>query len=344
MRALIDAPLPRAAPRATGTLDVPAVLLAAGMGSRLRPVTKDLAKPLVPILNVPLLFWLVQTLRDAHATSLVANTYNLHEQMSAAADRLRERGGVSLTLVREDRLSGPAGGLAACRDVLPTADCYLVISADAWAGFDLAELVDSHRRSGADLTILATTVSAPQRFGVLELGDGSDVVALRAKSQTAPLDALVSCGIYVIGEKALRLLAPPGTGEYDFKDFVPLLLSHRMTVRAHPLRGYWNDVGDLDAYLDVNLSALGSGAVSRVADAAGPLIWLQPGATLGADVTVTGPVLVGPGAVVESGAVLGHAVIGTGGRVEAGSSVIRSVVMPGATVDSGQAVAGEVAL
>src|ERR1700733_3192978 len=154
MRALIDAPLPGSARRTTGTLDVPAVLLAAGMGSRLRPVTGNLPKPLVPILNVPLLFWLVQTLRDAGAMCLVANTYNFHEQMSAAAERLCERDRVSLTLVREDRLSGPAGGLAACRSVLPGTDCYLVISADAWADFDVAELVDSHRRSGADLTIL----------------------------------------------------------------------------------------------------------------------------------------------------------------------------------------------
>lgn len=344
MPPLIDVPLPRAAPRRTGTIDVPAVLLAAGMGSRLRPVTENLAKPLVPILNVPLLFWLVQTLRDADATSLVANTYNLHEQMMAAADRLRDRDGVSLTLVREDRLSGPAGGLAACRGVLPAADCYLVISADAWADFDMAELVDSHRRSGADLTILATTVSAPYRFGVLELGDGADIVGLRAKSQTAPPDALVSCGIYVIGEKALRLLGPPGTGEYDYKDFVPLLLSRRMMVKAHTLRGSWNDVGDLDAYLDVNLNALGSGAAPRVADAAGPHVWLQPGATLGEDVTVVGPVLVGPGAVVESGTVLGHAVVGAGARVEAGTSVIQSVVMPGAIVSAGRAVEREVLL
>lgn len=344
MRDLIDAPLPRTAARRSGTIDVPAVLLAAGMGSRLRPVTENLAKPLVPILNVPLLFWLVRTLRDADANSLVANTYNLHEQLRAAADRLHDRDGISLTLVREDRLSGPAGGLAACRGALPAADCYLVISADAWADFDIAELVDGHRRSGADLTILVTTVSAPHRFGLVELGNGSDIIGLRARSQTASPDALVSCGIYVIGEKALRLLDPPGTGEYDYKDFVPLLLSHRMTVKAHTLRGTWNDVGDLDAYLDVNLGALGSGAAPRVADAAGPHIWLQPGATLGADVTVMGPVLVGPGAVVESETVLGHAVVGAGSRVAAGASVIRSVVMPGAIVSAGRAVEREVAL
>lgn len=344
MRALIDAPLPRSFQRTTRAIDIPAVLLAAGMGTRLRPVTEGLPKPLVPILNVPLLFWLVRTLHDAHATYLVANTYSFHEQMSAAAERLRDRDGITLTLVREDRLSGPAGGLAACRDMLPAADCYLVISGDAWAEFDVAELVDSHRRAGADLTILATTVSAPYRFGVLELVDGLDIVGLRARSRTAPPDALVSCGIYVVGERALRLLAPPATGEYDYKDFVPLLLSRGMTVKAHVLRGSWDDVGNLDAYLDVNLRALGSGAASRVAAPGGPQVWLQPGATLGANVTVTGPVLVGSGAVVEPETVLGHAVVGPGAHVEAGASVIRSVVRSGASVAPGRSVQLEVVL
>jgi mannose-1-phosphate guanylyltransferase len=301
-------------------------------------------KPLVPILNVPLLFWLVQTLHDAHATYLVANTYTFHAQMSAAAERLRDRDGISLTLVREDRLTGPAGGLAACREILPAADCYLVVSGDAWAEFDVAELVDSHRSTDADLTILATRVSAPYRFGVLELVDGFDIVGLRARSQTASPDALVSCGIYVVGERALRLLAPPAAGEYDYKDFVPLLLSRGMTVKAHVLRGFWDDVGDLDAYLSVNLRALGSGAASRVAAPAGPQVWLQPGAALGANVTVTGPVLVGPGAVVEPETVLGHAIVGPGAHVEAGASVIGSVVASGTVVAAGRSVEHEVAL
>lgn len=350
MRSLIDAPLPspgRPPADPTGPIEVPAVLLAAGRGTRLRPVTSALAKPLVPVLNVPLLFWLVRMLRDAGATDMVANTHHLHEQMSAAADRLRDRDGVRLTLVREDRLSGPAGGLAACRAVLPAADCYLVVSADAWADFDVAELVNRHRRSNADLTILATTVPDPRRFGVLDVADGSDVVGLRAASPDAPPDALVSCGIYVVGEKALRLLDPPAVGDYDYKDFVPQLLARRMSVQAHPLRGIWNDVGESQTYLDVNLGALSSGTVARVAEAAevaGRHVWLQPGATLGADVTVTGPLLVGAGATVESGATLGHTVVGAGARVRAGATVTGSVIMPETVVYPGRDYTGQVAL
>lgn len=342
MPALLDAPLPRPAPRDAGPVDVPVVLLAAGKGSRLRPVTDQLAKPLVPILNVPLLFWLVQGLHALGARTLVANTCHLSEQLADAARRLRDRDGIELALVREERPSGPAGGLAACRAALPEADCSLVVSADAWADFDVAALVADHRASGADLTIGATTVPDPHRFGVLDLGAGTEVVGLRGKSLAVPPDALVSCGIYVIGERVLPLLDPQGGGEYDFKDLVPQLLSRAMTVRAHVLRGSWNDVGDVDAYLDVNLGALDPETASRVAEAVAPHVWVQPGASLHADVTVTGPVLVGPGAVVESGAVLGHAVVGAAVRVPAGASVIRSVILPGAAVPADRPVKHEV--
>jgi len=320
------------------------VILAAGEGRRLRPVTEHLAKPMVPVLNVPLLFWTAAALTEAGTTGLVANIHTRPSQLRDAADRLRERDGIELDLVAEGRLSGPAGGLAACRGLLPAADCCLVVSGDALTEVDLGEVVARHRAAGADLTIVAKRVPDAHRFGVLSL-DGDKVVGLLEKPADPPPGSVVSCGVYVLSARGLARLDPAADEAYDFKHVVPAFLAEGLSVRAHRTDSYWTDVGTTEALRQANIHALRTTALDRVAAPAGRgELWWQGDVTCGEDLITTGPVLLGADAVVGDGAEIEQSVIGAGARVGAGARIRNSVVMPGAIVPAGRVVQEEVFL
>jgi NDP-sugar pyrophosphorylase family protein len=342
------------------------VLLAAGQGKRLRPITDAVAKPLVPLLNVPLLYWMTGALLRAGARHLVANVHVHEEQLRAAAARLGD-GGVELRLVREPRLTGPAGGLAACRDALPGAPAYLVVSGDAVTDQDLGDLVEAHRAWESDLTIMSRPVAEPGRFGVLRL-NGDRVTGYAPNPAAAAPGAPVSCGIYVLSDRALAALDPAQDAEYDFKHVVPALLAAGMRVHAYRSRAYWNDVGEPAALLEANLSRLRPAhlaAVARPADEAGSWVQddgarplqddgarplqddgarpLEGGGAGGARGAFTmRRSLVGRQASIGTRADLDRCVIGAGARVGAGARLRDCLVLPEAVVPAGAALTRQV--
>ena len=340
---LISAPLPASTGSRWALTGVPTIILAAGEGTRLQPVTYHLAKALVPILNVPLLYWTVARSIAVGSTQLVTNRHFLADQIYAASARLKGQAGVDLITVLEPRLTGPAGGVVACRESLPAADCYLITNGDLWCDVDLADLVAVHRQSGADLTITAVAVPDPWRFGVLELS-GAHVVAMHEKIRDPPVDVLVNAGIYVINPRALGLLSAPGDGVYDFRDVVPMLLTAGLSVMAYRSAACWRDIGDCGTYLEANLSALGSPAVALVATQATERLWVQGSRAAVAVSEIVGGAIIGHQALVADGALLDQAVIGPGASIGSGASVSRSVVMPCASVPSHHVVHDEIVL
>jgi NDP-sugar pyrophosphorylase family protein len=158
---------------------------------------------------------------------------------------------------------------------------------------------------------------------------------------------VVSCGIYVLSDRALRALAPPAGAAYDFKHIVPVLLEKGQAVRAYRTGAHWTDVGNVGSYLDANMYALTRGAaVGTVGDHGTDRVGLrtQGEPVLAPDVTVRGPALVGDGARIGTGVVLDHTVIGPGARVGVQASVREAVLLPGAVVPDGAVVTRTVML
>jgi NDP-sugar pyrophosphorylase family protein len=319
---------------------VPAVILAAGEGRRLHPVTAGWPKPLVPLANVPLLYRLVGALVDAGGLALVANVHAFPEHLRAAARILDERDLVRLDLVVESDLTGPAGGLAACRGALPAADTYFVTGGDVATDIDPGAVTEFHRAAGADLTIVATTVPDPHRFGVLQL-DGAEVTAIREKPVDAPADAVVSCGVYVLSARAMAKLAP-GTSEYDFKHVVPELLAAGYRVVAYRTSEYWSDIGTPAAYLAANQRALRLHAPDSVAEKALFGRLYSAGEELPGGGQAAGPCLLGSGATAAPGSVLDGVVAGPDAVIGSAAVVRGSLLLPGAVVPAAAEIVDEV--
>ncbi|GAA2802807.1 NDP-sugar synthase [Kitasatospora paracochleata] len=315
-----------------------AIVLAAGRGSRLDPFTRTIPKPLLPVLNVPLILWTALALHRAGIVEFHANVCHLPDAF-AAVQRLSEQGGPRLHLVSEPLPSGPLGGVVACRRAVPDAKDYLVVSADALTDLDLAALLATHRRSGADLTLVTTLVEDAHRFGVLDLDADGFVIRMREKpAKAGPLED-ISCGIYVMSRQLLHSLTPPDNGRpYDFAELVTTLLACGRRVATHRLDGQWSDIGTPEALLAANLAYLRSPQQRRATGlrALGTNgLWSGQDRTLPPDTRITGPVVLGQDALVEPGTELARVVIGPGSHIGAGCTLVDTVLLPGASVPAG---------
>lgn len=325
--------------------DVAAIVLAAGCGSRLAPFTRTVPKPLLPVLNMPLLLWTAVGLHRAGIPEFHANVCHLARAFTPV-QRLSEQGGPRMHLVSEPVPSGPLGGVLACRRVIPEAENYLVLSADALTDLNLTALIATHRRSAADLTLVTTRVEDAHRFGVLDLDADGYVVRMREKpAKIAPFED-ISCGIYVLSRQLLHSLTPPDDGRpYDFADLVTTLLSHGRGVATHRLDGQWSDIGTPEALLAANLAYLRS-PQHREATGLRALgttgLWSRNERLLPADTRITGPVLLGQDAVVQPGTELARVVIGPGAHIGAGSTLVDTVLLPGASLPAGTRAVGRI--
>ncbi|MGY1580916.1 sugar phosphate nucleotidyltransferase [Streptomyces sp. MN13] len=324
--------------------DIRGVVLAAGRGTRLGGITATRPKPLVPVLNRPLVEWIVEDLAASGITRAVFNLHHLAPAIESWA-RTAPVDGIRLASVTEDRLTGPAGGLAAVLDHLSGAEHVVVVSGDACTTVDFGEVVRAHHHRGAVMTVVTQVVDDPRPFGQVDVdADGWITGMVRDPGQRLPA-GLISTGMYVLTPKALDVLAGlRGTvPDLDFdRHLVPELLRRGLPVAAHATSAYWNDVGVPRALLAASLHLLGTDRLSRVArpcphrpaDTAAD-VWCQGDHPAVAG-TVTGRVLLGEGVLIPAGShVEGPAVLGPGTTLTKGTVVRRAVTMPGTRLPAG---------
>ncbi|MGW8526561.1 MULTISPECIES: nucleotidyltransferase family protein [Nocardiopsidaceae] len=311
------------------------MVLAAGVGSRLAPFTDDIPKPLVPVLDRPLLGELLDQLAAAGAEEVFVN---LHHQADRVASYLSTRAcRVPVHHRVEPELTGPAGALTLFADTLAAYDAVLVVSGDIVSDGGFEDLAAACAGGEADLVFGVTRSRGARRFGVLELdGEGTVLSAVEKPDVPDEEEHWISAGAYcldtgLVGVTA-DLLAGGMPGVDYARDLAPVLMAGGRRVSGHPLRGYWRDIGTPDSLLGANLDAV-SGRIPRLlpegSGAGGPgsgepPVFVHPTAELGEDVVFRGPVVIGAGTRVGSGAGLSHTVLLPG-----------AVVPPGALVHGG---------
>ena len=319
--------------------------MAAGLGTRLRPLTYEIPKPMVPVANRPVVEHILRLLRRHGFGEVIAN---LHWFPETIEGHLGDGSalGVELGFRFEPELLGTAGGVRNVGDFLAAdGGPFLVMAGDALSDIDLGALVESHRRHGGIATLATKRVANTSEYGVIVTDSEQRIVGFQEKPDPAEaLSDLANCMIYVLEPEVFDHF--PDKPDPDFAlDVFPALLAHDVPFHVHVADSYWNDVGSPVEYLQGNLDAV-TGAVA--VELAGSLIEggteEEPDAREGGW-TLSGSALIAEGAEIGAGARLdGPLVIGPGARVGAGAAVRRSVLLPGAEVPAdgllSEAIAG----
>jgi mannose-1-phosphate guanylyltransferase len=331
--------------------DVAAMVLAAGLGTRLRPLTERVPKPAVPVAGTPLLQLALARLRACGARRAVVNVHHLAAEMERAARDAGAAAGIAVEISREPVIAGTGGALREARGLLGRAGAFVIWNGDVLFDVDLAAVVAAHRRSGA----LATMVLAPMPPGATYATvDVDRDMAVRRIAGRGPggegLVPLHFTGVHVVAPGLLDAVpAEPFGCDVNRHVYPPLLAGGR--VRAVVASGYWNDLGTPARYLGANLDvlsgvapvALPGGDPFQGLRARAPRTWVADDAAL-EGARLEGPAIVGPGAVLERGSRVGPgAVVGAGCRVAAGAVVERAVLWPGTSVSPGEEVREAVA-
>jgi mannose-1-phosphate guanylyltransferase/mannose-1-phosphate guanylyltransferase/phosphomannomutase len=306
------------------------MVLAAGVGKRLRPLTYEMPKPMVPVANRPIMEHVLALLRRHRHTEIVANLSYLPEQIR---ERFGDgsRHGVSIEWSFEDELLGTAGGVRNVRDFF-AGERFLVMAADALSDIDLGALGEAHAANDGIATLAVKQVADTSEYGVVVASDDGRVQGFQEKPEPAEaLSDLASCMIYVLEPEIFDYF--PDRAEVDFAlDVFPALLDNDVPFYVHRTDAYWNDVGSLDEYRQGNFDAV-SGAVDLALEAP-----LQAEGD-----AVTGPVLLGSRCEVGAGSRLqGPLVVGDDCRLGEGSLVRESVVLAGCTIPAATSVVGAI--
>lgn len=313
------------------------MVLAAGLGTRLRPLTYEITKPMVPVLDRPVMGHIVDLL-DRHGFDRVIA--NLHY----FPDSIERYFGSRLEYRFEEELLGTAGGVRACADFLGD-EPFLVISGDALTDIDLTAFVQRHREAGGIATLAVKKVADTREYGVVLHDRDGRITGFQEKP--APEEALSdlgNCGIYIFEPRIFDYF--PDTPFVDWaKDVFPTLLENDVPFHMHEVREYWNDVGSLSELRQGTFDALrGELRLQVEGEEASPGVIVAGDSVLPGSVEVEGHVWIGHDVEVgEHARLTGPVVLGDGARVGERAQLRSSIVFPGTTVAPGAILIGAIA-
>ncbi len=327
-----------------------AMVLAAGLGTRLRPITYTMPKPMVPVANRPVMEHILLLLARHGFTDVVAN---LHWFPELIEDRFGDGSdcGLTLSYSLEERLLGTSGGVRNAREFL--GDSFLVISGDALTDIDLTAMRAAHESHDGIATLATKRVRDTSQFGVAITGADGRIQGFQEKPDPSEaLSDLANCGIYMFRQEIFDFFPEPGAskaagpedpdGFADWAmDVFPRLLEADVPFYSHEVDAYWNDIGDLEELRASTVDAL-EGAIDLRVD--GELVDGYRSGDAPAEGELRGPVLLGAGCTIADDVRIdGPSVIGDGVTIGAGSRLKEVIALPGAEIPASAVLVGAIA-
>lgn len=302
-----------------------AIIMAGGEGSRLRPLTCDRPKPMVPVMDRPIMQHIVELLHRHNFRDIGATLMYLPEDIKDYFGDGSEFG-VNMQYFIEESPLGTAGSVKNAQSFLDQP--FLVISGDALTDFDLTNIMAFHKNKKAAVTIALTKVPSPLEYGVV-ITDGEGCIRqfLEKPSWGEVFSDTVNTGIYVIEPEVLNFI-PQGTG-FDFsKDLFPLLLSKGYPIYGCVVPGYWCDIGNFNQYQQAHYDILaGRTKINLEGKQIAPGIWVEKGAEIHPNARIEAPAFIGKDVKIGMDAVVGsHSVIGSNSILDEGVSIKRGIV------------------
>jgi mannose-1-phosphate guanylyltransferase len=322
-----------------------AMVLAAGLGTRLRPLTYEITKPMVPVLDRPVMEHIVDLLERHSFDGVIANLHYFPET-------IREHFGERISYRYEEELLGTAGGVRACADFFGD-EPFLVISGDALTDIDLSAFAARHRDAGGVATLAVKQVPDTREYGVVLHDQQGRITGFQEKpSPEEALSDLGNCGIYMFDPRIFEYF--PDRPFVDWaKDVFPVLLENDVPFHIHELSEYWNDIGSLgelrqgtfdalrgELRLDIQgeelrsgLTVVGRSPLREDTDVDGSA-WIGRDVQIGARVRLMGPIVLGDGAQVGDGAQLRECIVFPGTELAPESILIGAIAGHGGILQS----------
>jgi mannose-1-phosphate guanylyltransferase len=320
---------------------VKAIILVGGEGLRLRPLTCNAPKPMVPVVNKPFLEHMIDNIRKHHIREIVLAICYLPDHIQSHFGDGSEFG-VTLTYAVEETPLGTGGAVKNAESMLD--DTFLVFNGDIFSDLDLTEMIAFHRENGAKATIALTPVEDPTAYGVVELDPQSRVRCFIEKPSWERVTTnLINAGAYVLEPEVLGLI-PRDTFCMLERGLFPDLVERDIPFVGYPSKAYWIDIGHPGDYLRLHHDILMGKAMARfpgksVADD----VWMEEGCSIDPTAKIVGPVVMGRGCVIQDEAkVSGPAVLGKGCIIGRGAAVDEAVLWRKVELGNGTTVRNSV--
>ncbi|MFC1951248.1 sugar phosphate nucleotidyltransferase [Chloroflexota bacterium] len=327
--------------------EVKAVILVGGEGTRLRPLTSSVPKPMVLVLNKPFLEHVFKHLHDHDIRDIVLALCYLPDNIQSYFGD-GSNFGINLTYVVEDFPLGTAGAVKNVADHIDST--FLVLNGDVYTDLDITSMVALHKDRGAVATIALTPVEDPSAYGVVDTDSNGRVKSFieKPKREEAPSN-MINAGTYVLEPDVLRHVEPQTF--CMFENFLfPLLLDTGEPVYAYPSDAYWIDIGTPEKYASLNQHLLtgecgidDSCSIHPDAKISGT-VQFGKNCVVESNVTIDGPTVIGDGCVIKRGAVIKRAIIWPGTIIDEGAIIENSIVGDGCNVGANACVVDGVVL
>ncbi len=321
-----------------------AVIMAGGFGTRLRPLTSRIPKPMVPIMNKPMIEHIVRLLVKHGIKDIVVLVF-YHPNVIKNFLLDGSQFGASIQYVKADSDYGTAGSVRNAYDLLKGSR-VLVISGDVLTDFNLDEAVKFHEAKKSKATLVLTHVADPLQFGVvITETDGKIVRFLEKPSWGEVFSDTVNTGIYVVEPDIIEMI--PYREEYDFsKELFPLMLKQGMPLYGFTANGYWRDVGNLNEYIEAQLDCLEKKVTVSVEgeqrSVNGSNIIAPVDFEVPSTLRAKGTIIIGNNVHIGEGVELVDSIIGDNASIESESSVHRSILWDNISIGAHAKVIGDV--
>lgn len=308
-----------------------AVIMAGGFGTRLRPLTTNIPKPMVPMMNKPMMHHIVTLLRQHGFHSIVAT---LFYQPNVIRDYFGngKTFNVQMTYVQAEADYGTAGSVRNAAEHLK--ERFLVISGDVLTDINLTQALKFHVERKAKVTIVLTRTKNPLQYGIVITGDDGRIVRFLEKPSWGEVFSdTINTGIYIIEPEVLNLI--PYRQEFDFsKNLFPMLLDSDAAIFGYISDGYWRDVGNLNEYQQAHLDALSGEVNIQIEGVQRGTVFVGKGSVVKANEhNFGGKVLLGKNCKVDEGARIINSVIGDHCIIEPGVVVRNCVIWDHAVIE-----------
>jgi mannose-1-phosphate guanylyltransferase len=309
-----------------------AMILAAGVGSRLAPITDTLPKPLIPVLGKPVLSRIIDLLQISGFTKFIANTHYLGNKINEAYKD-------QITIRQEDTLSGVAGGIRVCADFLREGnDTFAIIMGDALTDINLSEMLAQHKASGRLATIAVTQVEDTTHFGVVCFDETKKVTSFQEKpKREQALSNWANTGVYLFEPAILDYI--PSAEEaavYDVAhDLFPKLLQNAVSMGVYETNSYWADLGTHSQYRQTLFDCLDGKFPIDISGQKYSWGYLGEETQLGAGCFIKGKAYIGNNCKIGRAILKGHVVIEDNCLIEDGVVLEDCLILANSVIRSG---------